>query len=84
MSDEMYGYWLCRIKHLRRKTIEQMYREFGNARMVYEASEEQLRKCHFLTERELGLLRLAKGDTDWQKQWERIAERGVRVTMSST
>ena len=79
MSDEMYEYWLCRIKHLRRKTIEKLYREFGNVRMIYEASAEQLRKCHFLTERELGLLLQAKGDTDWQKQWERIVERGVKV-----
>lgn len=79
MTDEMYVYWLCQIKHLRRRTIEQLYREFGDAKMIYRATEEQFAQCHFLTERERGLLLLAKKDTVWKKQWEKAIERDVSI-----
>ena len=79
MSDGMYEYWLCQIKHLRRRTILQLHQVFGDARTVYEATEGQLGQCQFLTEHERGLLLLGKKDTGWKKQWEQIGKRGVRM-----
>lgn len=79
MTEEKYQYWLSQIKHLRRKSMIQLYRKFGNARAVYAAPIRQWEQCSFLTERECQLLCMGRDDAAWEKDWEEIQRRGIHV-----
>lgn len=79
MKQEKYDYWLCQIKYMRRHTMQKLYRMFGNAQQIYQASEEQWRCCTDMTERELQMMEEAKKDDRWERQWELLHERGIKV-----
>lgn len=79
MREEEYQYWLCQIKYLRRSSMRQLYVSFGNAEAVYKASEQELKRSHFLTEKEFELLRQARQDQQWELQWEQLQKREIQV-----
>ncbi len=79
MREDKYEYWLCQTKYLRLQSMRRLCETFVHARAVYEAPARLLERCSFLTEKEKKALLEGKKDGGWEKQWQEMGERGIRV-----
>mgnify|MGYP001026099501 FL=1 len=79
MREDKYEYWLCQTKYLRLQSMRRLRETFVHAKAVYEAPIRLLERCSFLTEKEKKILLEGKKDGGWEKRWEEMGERGIRV-----
>lgn len=83
--EDKYLYWLCQIKNLRRKTILLLMQKFGCAKAIYDASDEKINECKFLSKCDKKVIQNGRENADWIEEWQKISQRKIKVvTMLDT
>ena len=76
-QEEKYLFWLCSIHGLGLVSIRKMFRIFSSAEEIYHASEEKVYHVPDLGRREQEIVLEAKNKKGWEKEWEKMKEKGI-------
>lgn len=72
-----YKYWLASIKELNAKEKIQLKDMVGNEEEIYRMSEYQTEKLHTIPEKIKIVLKEAKKNGAWEKEWEKFREQQI-------
>ena len=76
--EEKYWYWLCNVRGIGRKKIENLIEGFGSPKKIYETNGEMLEKVSGIRKKESDFLIKSKEIWNVDEKYEKLKSKNVR------